>query len=671
MATIAHTYQWQGGGGDFDDPNHWIAVTENGIFDPAQQPPALTDIISLQSNKSNNPAVTVSHGLNVQNRLTLLGSHSLTIHGDLSITGFDFGFGAGFSPAGVFDTGPSLLDVSGGLTIDGSEKGTTVPFLSVGDSDPNGGASLFAGPLTIGDGQFGVMQTAGKADIRVADVVLAKVIGSEGTILLQHAGATLQSGNVTVGSGGKGTIKVSGGATFTDTGFMTLADETGSTGLVTVGASSTLIIAADLASGHIASDGGPTQSKQVDVDVAGGVLRVNGSVTLGGLNAAFQVENGGFADIDGNLTFGGRHDFVVASTDLLSVLGGSLDVKGNITLGFEVLDNINAFVGNTPTNTGTLFWGGTFSLIANAGGTTKLTIQGGGTVAPDSDASLSAFVVDGFGATALVTGNQSELNTHNATLVAGANLSVVNGARATIGGLLELIGGSVTISSGGGLEARGGGSGQFFQDPGVADDTFQIDFGKSIKASGPSTISALQIKNDGQVEVADKGGGSAVTIDGPVIGSGLFKIDAPNFTNTTQQLEFTKTVDQGIKVEFDGAKSTLKLDDPAHFKGLITGFNLGDTIALGGVFAADAQFGPTSSTIIGADGKQIFDAEFLLVTTVDGAEIGLRLTGVYTNPVLTITHSGGTSFITLGAGLVASADPHWKASNDIGTHPGN
>jgi hypothetical protein len=136
--------------------------------------------------------------------------------------------------------------------------------------------------------------------------------------------------------------------------------------------------------------------------------------------------------------------------------------------------------------------------------------------------------------------------------------------------------------------------------------------------SGFGKVSALA--NDGLVTAT----GGTLDISGAVTGEGRLDIAAG------AELEVGGAVAAGQTVSFGGAVGVLKLDDPANFKGTITGLVSGDTIDLADVAVTGFSVSPTSLLVDTAGGPISFalsgDLNGLSFSpTVDGAS-GTNLT---------------------------------------------
>jgi hypothetical protein len=91
-------------------------------------------------------------------------------------------------------------------------------------------------------------------------------------------------------------------------------------------------------------------------------------------------------------------------------------------------------------------------------------------------------------------------------------------------------------------------------------------------ASITATTGTLSITNTGTVNVQS----GSLDIGGPVTGTGQFTI------GNGDQLEFGGSVSSGQTITFEGSTGTLKLDDPTHFAGEISGLTGSDGINLAG-----------------------------------------------------------------------------------------
>src|SRR5439155_773494 len=136
-----------------------------------------------------------------------------------------------------------------------------------------------------------------------------------------------------------------------------------------------------------------------------------------------------------------------------------------------------------------------------------------------------------------------------------------------------------------------------------------------------------------------------------VSGSGALKVDAG------ATLELGAAVGANNAVVFNGAASTLKLDQPAGLHAPISGFGFGDLIDLTGINAVSASL--TGST--------------LTISKSDSTTLSLTLSGNYAGRVFGVQSDGaGGSFVTVDGVLTTGVDTLiGSQANDLATAAAN
>ncbi|HUB28034.1 MAG TPA: hypothetical protein VL992_21590 [Tepidisphaeraceae bacterium] len=221
----------------------------------------------------------------------------------------------------VGDAGSGTLTAAVGSTV--SVEGKT--FTIGGQPGGNGvvildGATLsFDGSLVIGDGGTGLLQMDYGASNVVGTlagptVTLGAQTGSAGGLTLDGTGTMLQVNGITVGDLGDGYVSLSDNAELISSGDMTVAEGTGDIGsIVEVSGSSVLIVGGDLTVGS-----GGAATMEID---SGGQVAAAGSVSIGD-----QSGGDGSVTVDGDsssLQFGDTLIVGNSGTGELNVTGGA------------------------------------------------------------------------------------------------------------------------------------------------------------------------------------------------------------------------------------------------------------------------------------------------------------------------------------------------------------
>jgi hypothetical protein len=142
-------------------------------------------------------------------------------------------------------------------------------------------------------------------------------------------------------------------------------------------------------------------------------------------------------------------------------------------------------------------------------------------------------------------------------------------------------------------------------------------------ASSITTTGALNINNTGTVNVQS----GTFDVAAAVTGTGSFTI------GSGAQLELGSSVASGTTVVFQNATGTLKLDDPAHFAGQISGLSGTDGIDLVGFSSASAVVTPVSTTA-----STVLTVADATHTVANGTAASISLQGNYTQSSFTFTN---------------------------------
>jgi len=220
----------------------------------------------------------------------------LAVDGDLTLGEAEGGSGQIALGDGSAGEGPGELTIGGDLTIGGSGSGTLVSDLSTlrmngatitlgeqkaskGTLILHGGALAFGGKIVVGDAGKGTLIFNQSATLdaapgnHMADLTLGEQVGATGTVVFDGKDTTATIGSLEDGALGKGSLKITGGATLTavsaDLATRVITNANG----VTVDSSSTFIVTTDLSVGE---KGVGTLSVK-----GAGQATVSGGVTIG------------------------------------------------------------------------------------------------------------------------------------------------------------------------------------------------------------------------------------------------------------------------------------------------------------------------------------------------------------------------------------------------------
>jgi|GEM_PF-3068735 len=228
---------------------------------------------------------------------------------------------------------------------------------------------------------------SGGVEMAVASLVLGYFDGGEGNALVTGAGTTLQSGGITVGRQGKGTMRVEKAASIVSTslrlanGTLTLNgagttwENSGTSAIYSAEGSHLVIEDGASYTGTGEALLGRFSESVVTIRVTGEDSRfaITGDVSLHtGIELDLEIEEGGRADIQGNLLIGAGR----MATAGVSVgdAGSRLAVSGNVILGGSSLTTATTGVGAMSINSGaTAEIDGTLRIHTNG----SVTLNGG------------------------------------------------------------------------------------------------------------------------------------------------------------------------------------------------------------------------------------------------------------------------------------------------------
>ena len=385
---------------------------------------------------------------------------------------------------------------------------------------------------------------------------------------------------------------------------------------------------------------------------------------------------------------------VTLTTDGTVALGGLLDGAGTISGAFLPLTNLGTIEadggGSALTiNTGSLTNQGTIeALIAN------LTIAPGVKFTNFSNGTLTGGQLDAFG-TGTLTVSSGAITTDNGTIVLDGTSSaivgpasagsptidsslvtvgtagllylydnrnflashslVVSGALALGGGILAAGGTGITVTATGQIQGYGTiNPGTPVTDAGVitalggtlslpqpgqisGQGTFQVSAGATLELNASGADYSQTINNGGTVAITTNAFAPApITISGSYTGIGSFLIEGLPQGSGTTDLVLPGSV--SADVAFDSNLGELVLQTPSAFKGKITGFASGDTIALDGLSGTSAKLSGGILSVINSGAT--VDTLVLDTTKIDYSAATFTIANNINNTVATLTVSG-------------------------------
>jgi T5SS/PEP-CTERM-associated repeat protein len=295
----------------------------------------------------------------------------------------------------IGEAGAGAVNVQDGAVVDAAASDVTVgeESAATGAATVTGDGSQFqTGSLTIGSTSTKATVTVSSGgDLEMAsDLTLGEEAGSKGALSVTDAGSQVSvGGDATLGEAGSGTLTMTAGAAAV-AGAMTLGEDKGSSGKLII-SDATVSITGDLKIGEAGSGTAIVQSASVLKSNAielGGALGASGSLTISGAGTSVTtgettIGAGGTGTLKinsgGLLTTSG--DATIGSVALGAIVSASLDTGGQWVIGGS-LD-----VGDS--GAGTLSIAGKGTLVTADG---DMTIGGaaGGTVTLGSTARASS-----------------------------------------------------------------------------------------------------------------------------------------------------------------------------------------------------------------------------------------------------------------------------------------
>ncbi len=501
----------------------------------------------------------VTLGVQATGNGTLTVSNSKTL---LSVTG-DLVIG---------EAGKGAVNVKTGSTIDAAGSDVTVGEQSTatGQATVDGSGSQFeTGSLTVGGASTkATVKISSGGDLEIAtDLTVGEEAGSKGTLSVTDAGSQVSvGGDATLGEAGSGTLTMTGGA-MSVAGAMTLGEEEGSSGKLTL-SDATMSITGDLKIGEAASGaaivqlGSVLQSNAIEL---GGALGAKGSLTISGAGTNLTtgettIGAGGSGALTinsgGLLTTNG--DASIGSVALGATVSASLDTGGEWIVGGD-LD-----VGDS--GAGKLSIAGKETLVSVHGDMTIGGAAGGtATLGSTTGASSAQLTWDGRltvggGAKGTLTINAGD----SVSALAGGEGELEIGADAGSSGKVSLAGTGASLSAAmlidGGTASEQGGAGSL-----------------SIGADASASFDEATIWKTGKV--IDAG---ALSISGALSGFGSVQISgAGQFTlggsNSSVGIDFVS----------GGSDELLDLSAANLPSVTIKGFGANDTVDISGLSTSD------------------------------------------------------------------------------------
>lgn len=336
------------------------------------------------------------------------------------------------------------------------------------DIPPEGG--LVIGPIIIGDsGQGSISLQNGDSVFTDGDVTFGAQAGSTGTGAFGLGTAFTSDTSIYVGYAGNGSLTLTEGATMFNNTYFGIGDQAGSVGNVTLDASS-IQVGGEL---HIGNGGNGGLSLSNGSTATAGFISIadqagsQGTVTLTGagttLNAngtGLYVGYGGGGSLNlGDGATATSSDFVGIGDQAgavgmisLSGQGTSLTAGGNLYVGYAGTGTLDIGVGATATTNADLVvadQAGSIGQVKLDGPGTALNVDGAAYVGSSGEASLQLANGAGFTSSELLIGQNADgvgrvqLDGQNTTLTTG-DISVGNSGN----GSLAVSGGAVATSDG-------------------------------------------------------------------------------------------------------------------------------------------------------------------------------------------------------------------------------
>ncbi|HVV93907.1 MAG TPA: hypothetical protein VHD15_10850 [Hyphomicrobiales bacterium] len=336
------------------------------------------------------------------------GAGSLTVGAKLVVGG---------GGKGTLVADASAVSVGGASIVVGEEKGGS------GALTLHGSSLSFAGTLTVGEGGSGTLVLDGGAAVgsakQAVTLALGEKAGASGSVTLDGQGTRMVLKSLDAGAHGKGSIKITDGATLT------------------------------AKSAEIATAVGKT-ADTVSLDTAGRLI-VSGNLAVGDQGfASLSAKGGSAVSVTNTLTLG---EAAGSSGSVTFAGGATATAAAATTLKFGTLEVGGAGVGTLTISGGATATatkaGGTVEIAAEAGSTGKLTLTGAGSALTGKSLAV--------GGTAEAAGGSATVTIAAAAVATFASAHLWKGDKLTLsGGSLHVAGsiegnGTIAIDQGGTL----------------------------------------------------------------------------------------------------------------------------------------------------------------------------------------------------------------------------
>ena len=443
-ATATYTSAWAGGTIDPGDTaiiNDGASITGNVVANG-----------TLQFNQTS--ALTMSNTISGTGAVALTNTGTLTLTGLSSGTGsFDMAIRVSNGQFNIGSTGTNPLIVgnsgTGTLEVTGGQFTNRTGYLgysagSVGMATVSGGTwSNSTRFLYVGYGGSGTLEVAG-GSVTNSSGVIGTIAGGVGAVTVSSGtwtnGGPLYVGGSVTGTGGTGTLNVTGGRVTSVTSNIGFSVDSSGTVTVTGGtwSNSSSVFVGRSGTGTLTISGS---------NGAGGIVIVGGTLTTG-TSGTLNLNAGGTLQIGTGTTTGVLNTDLVNNGALVfnrigtgtvskSISGsGSLTVLGSGTL---IFSGTSSYSGDTAVNAGSL-------VVAGALGNTAVSVNAGGLLG-GSGAIDGAIEVARGGTLAPGTGISS-LATGPVTLLDGSTFTydLNSSASPAVGADLLLVSGDLALS---------------------------------------------------------------------------------------------------------------------------------------------------------------------------------------------------------------------------------
>jgi T5SS/PEP-CTERM-associated repeat protein len=451
-------------GGQFHNDNHWSA-TDGGAGGATV--PTTTDIAYFTLNNT----YVVSFTGGVTNVELLIENGNVTFDlGGQTYTGsatFPIQVGSQSGQTGRLTVLEGTVAVNtAGRVVEVGGFGTG--FLTV-DTGGQVGTAGNRPSMRIGDEGTGTLTVQSDGQVFGTSFDVGYIAGSSGTVTVTGPQASLDATNtIYVGRAGTGTMTVSGGAEVASTSNATIGNDAGSSGTVTItGAGSEWTQSGTMTVGssgvgtlNVQSGGALVTSDGIIGSLAGsfGTANVSGTGSIWTLSNELQVGGGGEGVM--NVTSGGRvaiaSDWIIADgnagqgTATVSGAGSRVDVTDNIGVGLGGSGRLTISSGGQVTSAGAGSYIG-FSISSSGevtitGAGSSWTTTGDFTVGLFGAASGTITVENGgsldVGGTMILDGPTGTLNLDGGTISAASISRVAGAAINWTDGTLSVVGGS-------------------------------------------------------------------------------------------------------------------------------------------------------------------------------------------------------------------------------------